>query len=763
MNDAPFVGRGDELETLTTAVADDDRVSLLPVIGPTGIGKSTLLSQFVGKCRDRDYRVLRYDLKEPSSVDQFLSRLLDHWGDVHPSVVPSNNSNTLRDLTGNIGRSLSKTSGVETSLLGAVLNSFADEGDDGNPDITSKLLELAINTRDASPTTQFILVIDQLDETRIDQVVYDEIARLLREIASDAPYGVTCCVGTRERFYDLTDPDISELELQPFDVSNVRSYLNALGLDATAAARVHDAASGSPYFVERIGQIAADTRSVASVLDDLSTIDSERRLMLEERFLATLNDFTQRLLRETCFLPELRPRPVAHVLEEDITEVEATLRDLQRRSILTRLGSSKGNPVYRLHGLQRDFLRERLAETDRTAQHARAAGYFALELANTRTGSSKELLTEDGIKRHREYMTAGVMFEYHLQQLPSYLDAEERVETIFESVPEQDPSPKDAVRGYFANYRHYSITADELGITPAVDADSIRSALDTRPEATEHAQPLTGAAIRGLRAENSLNHDQTEVLIHLASAAYAAQVVSSTAEREELVKELATQRERLTIEQFPDAPELCKLGRVVIDFFTGTVVDDEDSGSTDVWETIEHEYGVTYNESHVLLDAVRQTITCLFDWAVIEGAMEERDGRSVAVGSHLDEDASIEEYGIEGSLLQNLNSPLFLAYRALQPPTTEELDELSHLWSKLEARFADNGVYFLAALCRDIRKMVVDPITGETTKEHVGLQLMNAISFEKLDVVNHEPAATLVTIVKALEGVAAHDPESKEE
>lgn len=107
MNDSPFVGREDELETLTDAVAGDASASLIPIVGPTGIGKTTLLSEFASRCHDRDYRVLHYELKEPASVEQFLSRLLDHWQDVHPSVVPSSRRTTLGDLTGSLGRSLS--------------------------------------------------------------------------------------------------------------------------------------------------------------------------------------------------------------------------------------------------------------------------------------------------------------------------------------------------------------------------------------------------------------------------------------------------------------------------------------------------------------------------------------------------------------------------------------------------------------------------------------------------------------------------------
>jgi Archaeal ATPase. len=555
MNDSPFVGRESELETLTNTVTGEDPESLIPVVGTTGIGKSTLLTEFVDRCRDRDHRVLHYNLKEPTSVEQFLSRLLDHWQDVHPSVVSGSRQSMLRKLVGSVGNSLTQTSEPGTSVIGGILNAFV-RGDNNAEvtDVTSELLELATKTREKSSTDRFVLVIDQFDEARIDQGVYDEIATLLREIAIDAPQGIVCCIGTRERFYQISNSDVSELELQPFDVEDVRTYLDALELDSTYADRVHDAASGSPYFVERIGQIAADVGSVSTVLDDLSEVETERLRMLEERFLDTLDEFSRRLLRETCFLPELQSQTVATALDADLTTVEDTLHSLERRSILTQLGYSKGNPVYRLHDLHRDFLRERLSDDDRASQHAQAAGYYAIKLAQTRDGSLQELITEEGIQRRREHMTAGIMFEYHLQKFPSQMDAEERVERIFNSVPDQEPTPKEAALAYFKDYREYSVAAETLGVTPSVDAESILTALDNDPYPTRGSEERLKAVIRGLQARDTLNDDQTEVVVLVATAAaYVGQVdiTGSDTDREEIVEMLNDRRERLNSEKLP--------------------------------------------------------------------------------------------------------------------------------------------------------------------------------------------------------------------
>ncbi|ELZ06807.1 transcriptional activator [Natrialba aegyptia DSM 13077] len=661
----------------------------------------------------------------------------------------------------NLGHSLSQSSGVKSSLFGGILTAFAGKNnEDKETDITSTLLEFAVETRNKSPEDQFVLVIDQFDESRIDKEVHSKIAALLREIATDAPRGVVCCVGTRERFYEFSNSNVSEIELHPFEIEDVQAYLDALDLETGAAEQVHEAALGSPYFIERIGQIAAETGSVNSVLANLSEVEKERRRMLEERFLDTLDNFSQRLLRETCFLPELRPQPVAHILGEDVTDVEETLRDLERRSILTRLGYSKGNPVYRLHGLNRDFLRERLSAENRARQHAQAAGYFAIELASTGTGNQKELLTKRGVERQREYMTAGVMFEYHLQQFPSHFDAKERVNRIFELVPDQEPSPRKAAFDYFRGLREYSIAAESLGVTPAVDAESIQAALNDDFINIENRRAGLESVARGLQADDTLNNDQTEVALLIAEGAvYLKLANDGTHSQEEILEQLNARRNRLTTEEFPDASELCRISRVVFDLFGAMISEGE---LDNAWATIEHEYEITQDDYEVLISAAMDTVDCLFDLSVVSEIMEKNGDNPATASSKLKDTASIEEDGIEKSLQKNFSSPLFSAYRALQVPTTEELQELSKRWSELEARFDKGELQFLAALCRDIQQTILNSIPENATKPEVGIILMNSIDFEALETPDHEPVATIIKVLGAFKGISAHDPKRGE-
>jgi hypothetical protein len=92
-------------------------------------------------------------------------------------------------------------------------------------------------------------------------------------------------------------------------------------------------------------------------------------------------------------------------------------------------------------------------------------------------------------------------------------------------------------------------------------------------------------------------------------------------------------------------------------------------------------------------EALVEVGSCFLDHSAIDEMMEERDGGGVvAAGPQLEGNVSVEEDGIERSLLKNLSSPLFIVYHALQPPTKNQLQELSDTWSELEGRFEDDGI-----------------------------------------------------------------------
>jgi hypothetical protein len=761
MGESLFVGRESELNTIDTTASTDNSESLVAVRGPSGIGKTRLLREFVQQNREEESRVLKYDLKEPASAEQFFSRLLDHWKDIHPSAVSAARSDGIAGWAESIGSSLEGSSSTAFSLIGSTLEEAAGSQETADrSDITSDILELAVETRDHSSTGRFVIVIDQLDKNRIDESVYESLISILREIATDAPEGISCCVGTRERFYEMSNSDIRDVELDAIDIEDVQMYLDGRDLDSTEAKSVHEAAGGTPYFVERIGRIAEREGGLESVLGDLSNVQEERRRMLEERFLDTLDDSSLRLLNKTCFLPELRAQPVAHVLGEEPETVRRTLQRLEEQSVVTRLGYSRGNPVYRLHGLQRDFLRNRLTGQGRIIQHACAAAYYAQELDRIPTGDMKALLTKEGTERHRKFLTAGVMFEYHVQQLPRHLNAEDRMEHVFNRVSGETQSVKQSVRTYFTSYREYSATPEMLGVTPAVDPDKISNAVDNEPETTSRSGVPTASVVRGLRAEGKINDDQTEVLIALGQAMKRfADVENTNRDVQPPPGGFRSMRSQLTDDQFPNAPELCRLGRVL--FVVFDELSQPESGFEGAWPVLEEEYGITQDTYSALSKAVLITASILFDSEIMDVLDTASGGEGSMATLDIEEDRSVEEEGVERSVLNCLVSPLLIGPQVFSSPTPEDLDRLYELWSEQEAKFEERDQPLVAAVCRDMQAIVIDPISPDDPSTALAQKVSDELESSDPATLDQEPVATLETVFRSFRGVAAKDPQRK--
>jgi len=58
--------------------------------------------------------------------------------------------------------------------------------------------------------------------------------------------------------------------------------------------------------------------------------------------------------------------------------------------------------------------------------------------------------------------------------------------------------------------------------------------------------------------------------------------------------------------------------------------------------------------------------------------------------------------------------------------------------------------------------MLIEPVSGGATKTQVSFQLMNTFDIGELEVLDYEPVSTLSTVMKALNGVIAYDPEQEE-
>lgn len=759
MPELPIVGRNNELKSLTQAVTESGPSTLYPVIGPSGIGKSTMLDVFAARCETRGVPIVHHQLQEPKSAEQFLARLLNEWETEYPDTFPEDWRSAMGELTSTVGETISTTpgTGMVTNIAGVALRFLGkrEAADEGNePDLPAELRAAAQRTKATADANQFVLIIDQFDKSRLEESVYEDIARILREFAQGSDGRLACCVGTQERFYDQTATWVSELELTSFDVDTVRTYLEGTTLDATKATEVHEASGGNPYFVERIVTIGLDSGSLDSVLADLSSVEHEQYRWLEERFLQTLDAETQQLLAETCALPELNARTVAYVMGEDESVIEGSLSSLERQAVVTRVGYQQGRPTYRLHNLQRRFLLERTSEDEEIAQHSRMAAYYAEETVRTQPGSLSDWIAAEDDDRLQTFISAGILFEYHIQQLPRRLDAQARLERAFDALKSVDESSaREVLSTYFSQYRHLSLGVGQLGVEPDIDSSELSALLQ---QDTNNSQgPQVRGVYQRIRDSSELNESESKLVILLIDSVKlwtTKQPEDGESVANDVLPEVRDRIERIRGESYSDAAEVQRLVETLLVLLYRLICRQADVESEyDRWEVIEAHYGLTSDDWEHLYSAITSTFDLLLDIEAIGeyvGSIEESTDGTMAT---LEGEDPVEEQGLQSALENNLQSPLLMGARALNSPTQKELERHNELWSTLEAAYEDRSIGFIAALCRDVQQSLLEPVTGGMAEPMVAMQLASAFDVHELELKDHQPVQTAIRIGKAIQ------------
>lgn len=764
MKSLPFTGRQSELSVLEQGVTNDNEEVLYPVVGPTGIGKSTLLNRFAGDCRNNDIPVVNYSIREPASFDQFLSRLIEQWQETHPGVSSSDVTGVISNLMGNTGRALTAVpgTGLAGRGAGAVLQTVGDlfSEQDESTDPVTEIGELAQQTCELYDSEWFILIIDQFDESRINREVYDKSARFLRDLttASDTS-DLICYVGAQERFYNPTQNTVQEVELHPFDIAAVETYLEQTGFTIDRADEVREAASGNPYFVERIIQIADDRGSISAALNDLSPVEEERYEVLERRFFETLSVEKQQLLKKTCALPELRAEPVAYVTGQDLTKVEAELRELQQQAVVSRIGYDHGQPVYRVHELQLDYLRERTSRQEWINQHHQIAAYYAEQAAESKLESSSELFTEDSEQRLRKFMTAGILFEYHIQKLPRDTPVETHVEAILNEVENINPDrAREALYTYFQQHQPLSLDVEDLGISRQIATDEITEALDTTSSKTRPVKMVH--LYQQVKDDERLTDDESELIVLLIDT--LRQTVDSTKPNSEVDKgDVRLIEQRITNIEEGDYGEAIKLQPVILVglrlWYSLLTRDTESTPDISVWEFIEVEYGLTQDDWRVLREAALVTMGALLDLNQLEQRVEQYGETGKHVDEQRAESDTIEQYGLQGGLFRSVSSPVLDGIQSIGNPSPEEIQELTEEWTRLENEFAEDDHRALATLCRDIRQVLLESLTGTEEGFQVGFRLMSAFDRDNVEVTNIEPAESILRAGIAIRSLTNSD------
>jgi tetratricopeptide (TPR) repeat protein len=369
---APLVGRQQELQMLRNVFDDaiaQRKCRLVTIMGPAGIGKSRLaaeLSSSVGK----DARVLSGPCLPYGDGITFwpLARIIGGLGGevgVRAALAAAEDADVVAD------RTLGAVSPTPVSAPGGELFwAFR------------RLFE------EVARNQPLVLVIEDIhwaEPKLLDLLEY------LAGWTDDAPILLVCLARPdllEERPGWLSTADGASLLLGPLTEAESERLLAEIGrewpLDATARARIAEAAEGNPLYVEQMAAMLAEGKSLDAIPPSihallaarLDRLPAEERAVLERAAVAG-KDFTRR------FILGLTP-------DEERAEIDARLLDLVRRDFLSARPGREDAYRFR-HVLIRDAAYAGIPKELRAQLHERFAG-LAEGTPSGRAGEIDEII-----------------------------------------------------------------------------------------------------------------------------------------------------------------------------------------------------------------------------------------------------------------------------------------------------------------------------------------------------------------------------------
>jgi class 3 adenylate cyclase len=384
MDTEGIVGRGPELAILG-AVWSRAVASRLPmlvsVVGPAGVGKSTLAAGFAQLAEDSGARVVQgrsLPYRESGSYGALASQLM-MLADVFESDAASRAASKLRARTGELVKRREADADAIADDLAAIVGESS-----GRVALDREALFHSVRDflEGAARERPILLVFEDAqwaDSSLLDLVL--ELAALMR----DAPV----CILTlaRPELFDARPdwgagaPEFLGLTLGPLGEADARELVHRSIGDDERAAAVLQTAEGNPLFIAQLaaslgeiapGRLPTSIREiVAARLDALPA--AERALLLDAA-----------VVGRAFWLDALR------ALDESAGDLPRLLDQLERRDLIRREPSSifEGKNQFGFtHALIREVAYDMLSRAERARRHALVAEFFE----GTSGGSSEAI------------------------------------------------------------------------------------------------------------------------------------------------------------------------------------------------------------------------------------------------------------------------------------------------------------------------------------------------------------------------------------
>jgi len=388
--EAPFVGRADELRLLKDlfhATGREQKVRLVSVIGPAGIGKSRLAWEFLKYVDGLVETTYWHDGRSPAYGEGISFWALGEMVRGRAGLRESDDEPTTRQKIGEtvaqwvsdpderawVERALLALLGIEASLppeemFAAWRTLFERISDQGTVTLVFEDLQLA------------------------DSGLIDFIEHMLDWSRSHPIYIVTL---SRPELLDRR-PDwgdgkrnFTSIYLEPLSPADMRELLAGLvpGLPDTAAAAIVARADGIPlYAVETVRMLVADGRLVErngryEPVGDLGSLAVPETLtaLIRSR-LDALDPVERGLIADAAVLGQtFAVAPLTAVHGDEPSDIESGLRRLVNRELIVSLSdprSAERGQFAFVQGLIREVAYNTLSKRDRKARHLAAARYY---------------------------------------------------------------------------------------------------------------------------------------------------------------------------------------------------------------------------------------------------------------------------------------------------------------------------------------------------------------------------------------------------
>jgi class 3 adenylate cyclase len=438
-----IVGRDGELSILGAVwerVTRERLPHLVTVVGPAGVGKTTLAGEFSRRAAETGARVVTgrsLPYRESGTYGALAAQVMK-LGDVFESDASDVVASKLRTRTAALLSGTEADADAVAGHLGVIVGVDAGTAPADRDSLFYSVREFLEATAREQPTVFVFEDVHWADANLLDLVV--ALGGLLRRLP------ILFLTLARPELLDVRPnwgaglPEHSSLTLGPLGEAHARELVVRRLGDGSQADEVLGLAEGNPLFIE---QLAASIDEVAP-----GSLPTTIREIVAARLDALPRD-ERSLLLDAAVVGKLFWLDALRVLNEESGDLTPLLDRLERRDLVRRETSSliEGKQQFAFtHALIRDVAYDLLPRAERARRHALVAEFFG-----EATGGSGEAI--GAMARH--WRAAGD-HERAVEQLIRAAELAERgwakdhaaflYREAFELVPPEDTERRNAVR-----------------------------------------------------------------------------------------------------------------------------------------------------------------------------------------------------------------------------------------------------------------------------------------------------------------------------